>query len=346
MSSSASFERTLTRAWMRRGILACLLFPLSLITALVVGIRQLMYRSGYKKAVHLPVPVIVVGNIFVGGTGKTPLTILLVEALREAGRKPGVISRGYGRNADTVIEVGSTSAAEQVGDEPLLIAQRTHCPVWVGRHRVDAAKALLAAHPDVDVLVSDDGLQHYALARDIEIVLSDQRGHGNGWLLPAGPLREPVSRRRDFTIVNIGTSRHWAPAGWSQEPTFAMRLESGMAQQLKDRRQQRSLDSFTSAGSIAAVAGIGSPARFFTTLRAAGLTIHECPLPDHYDFAQNPFAQIQADIFLITEKDAVKCALIDAINNDPRIWVVPVSARIDSLFTQQIVEKLREFPIA
>ncbi len=348
-SSSASLERTLTRTWMRRGPLAWLLFPLSLVTALVINIRQAMYRSGYKKATHLPVPVIVVGNIFVGGTGKTPLTIWLVESLRTAGFTPGVVSRGYGRRMDIPVEVLATSLSMDVGDEPLLIAKRTQCPVWVGRRRVEAARALLAAHPEVDVIVSDDGLQHYALARHIEIVLSDQRGNGNGWLLPAGPLREFASRGRDFNVVNVGASKAIAiplPMTLASTPTFAMQLDSGMAEQLKDRNNRKPLSAFASTTRVAALAGIGSPGRFFATLHAAGLSVDEYPLPDHYDFADNPFEALAADIFLITEKDAVKCEAISAIKDDPRIWVVPVSARIDSLFTQQIVEKLREFQIA
>lgn len=334
---------------MRRGLLACLLFPLSLVTGLVVRIRQAMYRSGYKQAQRLPVPVVVVGNIFVGGTGKTPLTIWLVDALRAAGYTPGVVSRGYGRDAERLIAVHATSSSMEVGDEPLLIAKRAQCPVWVGRRRVDAARALLARHPQVDILVSDDGLQHYDLGRDIEIVLSDQRGNGNGWLLPAGPLREFADRPRDFNIVNVGASKAIAmplPMTLATTPTFAMQLDSGMAEQLKDRNNRKPLNAFASTTRVAAMAGIGSPARFFATLRAAGLSVDEYPLPDHYDFAVNPFEGVAADIFLITEKDAVKCEAIDAINNDPRIWVVPVSARIDSLFTQQIVEKLREFQIA
>lgn len=348
-SPSASLERTLIRAWMRRGLLACALFPLSLLTVLSVKTRQMLYRAGYKKATRLPVPVVVVGNIFVGGTGKTPLTIWLVQSLRDAGFTPGVVSRGYGRRHDDVLEVRATSLSKDTGDEPLLIAKRAGCPVWVGRQRVAAARALLARHPDVNVIVSDDGLQHYALARDIEIVLSDQRGNGNGWLLPAGPLREFASRPRDFNVINVGASQAIAiplPMTLATTPTFAMQLDSGMAEQLKDRQNRKPLTVFASATRIAALAGIGSPARFFATLHAAGLVVDEYPLPDHYDFADNPFTGLSADIFLITEKDAVKCEAIDAINNDPRIWVVPVSARIDSLFTQQIVEKLREFQTA
>ncbi|MEO6354770.1 MAG: tetraacyldisaccharide 4'-kinase, partial [Burkholderiaceae bacterium] len=186
-------ESTLSRAWLRRGLLACALWPLSRLFGTLLALRRALYRCGWLAAVRLPVPVIIVGNVFVGGTGKTPLTIWLVEALRRAGRAPGVISRGYGASTTTPRLVLPDATPQQVGDEPLLIARRAQCPVVVGRDRVAAAKALLAAHPELDCIVSDDGLQHYRLARDVEIVLFDGRGAGNGWLLPAGPLREPAA---------------------------------------------------------------------------------------------------------------------------------------------------------
>lgn len=329
------------RAWRRRGPLACLLWPLSLLFGALAGLRRALFVLGIKQAERLPVPVIVVGNVFVGGTGKTPFTLWLIAALRAAGYTPGVVSRGYGRDADVVAAVDGTSLAADVGDEPLLIARRSGVPLVVGRKRAAAGRALLAAHPEVDVIVSDDGLQHYALARDIEIVLSDARGVGNGWLLPAGPLREPASRRRDFSVVNLPVDVD-APAG-----AFAMRLDVGLAMQLRDDGQQRPLVSFADGGQrIAAAAGIGNPARFFATLRQAGLTVEEYPLADHYDFAANPFAAMAADVILITEKDAVKCQAIEAIQNDPRLWVVPVTARIDGALAEHIVEKLRERPTA
>lgn len=333
-------EAVLTRAWQRRGPLACLLWPLSLLFGALAALRRALFALGLKRADRLPVPVIVVGNVFVGGTGKTPLSIWLIEALRAAGYTPGVISRGYGGEQD-VAEVRVDSAAARVGDEPLLIVQRTGAPLVVGRRRVQAGRALLAAHPEVDVVISDDGLQHYALARDIEIVLSDARGAGNGWLLPAGPLREPASRRRDFSVVNLPVASP-APPG-----AYAMRLEAGEAVQLAPPCARRVLASMGEGGArIAAVAGIGNPGRFFATLRGAGLAFAERPLPDHHDFAGNPFDGLAADVILITEKDAVKCRAIEAIRNDPRIWVVPVSARIEGALAEHIVEKLRERPTA
>jgi len=341
LSEPISLESTLTRAWTRRGWLACLLWPLSLLFGLIALLRRSLYRLGWRQATRLPVPVIMVGNVFVGGTGKTPLTIWLVQALRQAGYTPGVISRGYGSQQGEVRAVTAASLAHEVGDEPLLIAERSGCPVMVGRARVAVAQALLAAHPEVDVIVSDDGLQHYALARDIEIVLSDARGNGNGWLLPAGPLREPASRRRDFTVCNVGSGNIAAPAG-----VFAMQLVTDQVELLPDRACRQPLEALSQAEDIAAVAGIGNPDRFFATLKQAGLNFTRLALPDHYDFAHNPFARLSAALILITEKDAVKCRAIEAIKNDPRIWVVPVTARIDGALAEHIVEKLRERPTA
>jgi tetraacyldisaccharide 4'-kinase len=413
---SASLESTLTRNWLRRGPLACALWPLSLLFRALSAARAALYRAGLLKSSRLPVPVVVVGNIFIGGTGKTPLTIWLVQALRQAGMRPGVISRGHGSDGDGAREVGPRSTPAEVGDEPLLIQQRTGCPVMVGRDRAATGRALLAAHPELDILLTDDGLQHYALQRDIEIILFDGRGAGNGWLLPAGPLREPTSRRRDFTVINapvltdelvravgcqptmsaskmsgsgpdtaktkmsgsgpdIGTaagqpatSVDGAGSGMSGSgpdirsanmsgsgpdmgargltPTRAepiqMTLVGEFAEQLRDRGQRRPLGELRQPGlRLAAAAGIGNPARFFGMLKAAGLDIVELPLPDHHDFSDRPFARLDADIILMTEKDAVKCAQIEELRDDPRLWVVPVTARIDAALADQIVEKCR-----
>jgi tetraacyldisaccharide 4'-kinase len=334
------------RIWMRRGPVACLLWPFSLLFHLLSACRRAGFRLGLFKRVRLPVPVIVVGNLFVGGTGKTPLTIWLVEALRRGGRHPGVISRGYGRKDAGVEPVSVRSSAAALGDEPVLIAQRTGCPMIVGRDRVAAGAALLAAHPEVDVIISDDGLQHYRLARDIEIVLSDARGNGNGWLLPAGPLREPASRRRDFTVENIGTKpeQSFAEGAAEGRSTFKMALHAPVAEQLCDRTQRSTLEAIACAQprpSIIAAAGIGNPARFFATLSAAGLEFERLPLPDHYRFSTESFAGCEADLILITEKDAVKCQEIKALASDARLWVVPVSAQLDAPFADLILERLR-----
>jgi tetraacyldisaccharide 4'-kinase len=351
--AAGSLEAVLTTAWLERGWLARLLWPLSVLFGLLAATRRALYTLHLKPATRLPVPVVVVGNIFVGGTGKTPLTIWLVEALRKAGYTPGVISRGYRSAVQTPRAVIIGGDPLLYGDEPLLIAEQARCPVMVGRRRVAAGRALLQVHPEIDVIISDDGLQHYALARDIEIVLSDSRGAGNGWLLPAGPLREPVGRRRDFTVINLGGGSN--PLHSVDTNAIGMSIISSDAMQLRDSARTRALRDFRGqeieGGAVlplrmVAAAGMGNPARFFATLRQAGLHFTEMPLPDHYNFAENPFNGLDADVILITAKDAVKCRIVESIKNDSRIWVVPVSAHIDGPLAEHIVEKLRELPTA
>lgn len=324
----------LMRAWQRKSPLAIALLPLSWIYRSLVGMRLALYALGWFRQVTLPVPVIVVGNIFVGGTGKTPFVIWLVEQLRERGFRPGVISRGYGAQVETVIAVHADSLPSEVGDEPLLIAQKTCAPVVVGRRRVKAAKRLLELHADIDVIISDDGLQHYELGRSVEIQMSDARGHGNGWLLPAGPLREPASRRSDFYVVN-----GFVPDALRSN---GMTLDAEYAERIGDRSQRMLLSAIAKGTRVIAAAGIGNPDRFFDMLRANGvMPMREIALPDHFDFSMNPFAQLDADLILITDKDAVKCARIDALAADPRLWTVPVTANIAGPLADKIVEKLR-----
>ena len=337
--ASTSLETTLTRAWQQRGALACALWPVSLLFRAISSLRAQLYRAGIKHAERLPVPVVVVGNIFIGGTGKTPLTIWLCGVLRDAGFKPGVISRGHGGSGAAPVEVNRASTPQEVGDEPLLICARSGCPVVVGRSRAAAANTLLALHPEVDILVSDDGLQHYALQRDVEIVLFDGRGAGNGWLLPAGPLREPASRRRDFTVVNAPVLSDALRAAVGGQP-YRMQLAGDLAEPLL--RPGLGVPLASLAGKrIVAAAGIGNPARFFAMLRAAGLEVGELALPDHHNFQDQPFAGLDADIILITEKDAVKCRQLEHLKDDPRLWVVPVTAQLDGALAEQIVEKCR-----
>lgn len=358
--SGSALEARLTRAWLGRGPLACALWPVSLLFRALSSVRAALFRAGVLKSTRLPVPVVVVGNIFIGGTGKTPLTIWLVQALQAAGLRPGVISRGHGSKDTAPRLVDGSATAAQVGDEPLLIWQRCACPVMVGRDRAATGQALLALHPEIDILLTDDGLQHYALQRDVEIILFDGRGAGNGWLLPAGPLREPVCRRRDVTVINaaqltpallasVGASQAGVPQGISQsgpalpDGAYQMVLAGDYAEQLCNRQQRKSLAELAAqpALRVVAAAGIGNPARFFGMLRAAGLQVQELPLPDHHDFLDRPFAALEADLILMTEKDAVKCAQIEELRDDPRLWVVPVTARIDAALAAQIVEKCR-----
>ena len=339
MTQRSSIEIFLTRAWLNRGLAACLLWPISLLFGVIIAIRRWLFKVGVFEQTRLPVPVVVVGNSYVGGTGKTPLVIWLSRRLRDQGFVPGVISRGYGGDASRVVEINAQMSPDDIGDEPLLILQRAGVPLVVGRNRVSAARALLNAHPEVNVIISDDGLQHYALGRDIEILLFDERGIGNGWLLPAGPLREPVTRRFDFRILNGLES--------VGENSFSMQLVGQYAEQLINRAQNKALKELPENLSIAAAAGIGNPERFFTMLKQLGVNVKEqIALPDHFDYATNPFDSVKADIILITEKDAVKCSRRNGLADDPRLWVVPVEAAIAGPFSEHLVEKLRGYPTA
>jgi tetraacyldisaccharide 4'-kinase len=293
-----------------------------------VALRRGYYRRNAK--VSLGVPVIVVGNLSVGGTGKTPLVIALVELLRQHGWSPGVVSRGYRGSARAPLEVFCGSDPAEVGDEPLLIRQRTGGPVFVSPRRVEAARAVLAA--GADVVVSDDGLQHYALPRDVEIAVVDGvRRYGNGRLLPAGPLREPVERLAsvDFVVCNGG------------EPgpgESVMTLEGRTAVRLADG-ERRPLAAFAGQR-IVAMAGIGHPARFFSHLAALGLNFEPVAWPDHHAYSPDDFRSVPEDTpVLITEKDAVKCRRLD----DPRIWYIPVSARLDPAFAPRLLNILERF---
>lgn len=331
-------EALLMRAWMHRGLFAILMWPLSKLVKLIHDFRFALIVLGYKSQTKMAVPVIVVGNIFVGGTGKTPLVIWLVQQLQQAGWHPGVISRGYGAQIEQVREVFADSLASNMGDEPVLIAQKTRCPVMVGRFRVATAQALCAKYPQVDVIISDDGLQHYALARDVEIVMFDQRGIGNGWILPAGPLRETPKRKRDFTILNAPSEMVVEDIG---ENVLHMHLIADQCWQLSAPECQRDVRSFQGQ-KILATAGIGSPQRFFAMLKTHNITFAEQALNDHHQFTEESFSHIEADIILITEKDAVKCRQLTMLSQDARIWVVPVCSHLDDGddFVQNVIKKI------
>lgn len=331
MTLRARLEGALTRAWTQRGPLAHALLPLSwLYQAGHAGHRGL-YWAGLRKSWRVGLPVIVVGNLYAGGTGKTPLVIALVRALAAHGWRPGVLSRGYRREKRDVRPVDVHAKAAEVGDEPLLIAQTTGVPVVCGADRVAAARVLRSLNPNCDVIVCDDGLQHIRLARDFELVVLHFRGLGNGWLLPAGPLRDPPSRLKTVDAV----VRHGeVPAVRIYSPVFTMRTELGDVEALKDARSRAPLadlvrEQRAKGTRIVAAAGIGAPERFFAMLRDAGLQIEEIPLPDHYDFALNPFAGHAYDVALMTEKDAVKCRAISALSADGRLCVVGQRATIE-----------------
>ncbi|SMC24368.1 lipid-A-disaccharide kinase [Andreprevotia lacus DSM 23236] len=327
--------RLIERAWYApRHPLALLLSPLSCLFGWLAARRRSAYARGARTVTRLPVSVIVVGNLTVGGTGKTPLTAALAAGLRAAGYTPGIVSRGYGGQADTPLAVSPDSHPAQVGDEPLLLARSTRAPVWVCRQRAAAAQALLAAHPEVDIILCDDGLQHYALGRDIELcVIDGQRGFGNGRLLPAGPLREPVDRLQsvDAVVVNGEGDMPAHPHG------FRMQLVPGVPYRLDNATITRSVAALP--GPLTAVCGIGNPQRFFATLRGLGLQFAGHDFPDHHAFT---VADLPAGTLIVTEKDAVKLAAMPDLGDaGARIWVLPVTAVIQPDLIAWLSEKLK-----
>lgn len=326
--------------WLTRGLPAWLLLPLALLFALAVALRRQAYRRGWARVARLSVPVVVVGNITAGGSGKTPLVLHLAQELARLGWQPGIVSRGYGGSFTGVEPVTPDSDPRRIGDEPLLLARRAGCPVFVGRDRVAAARALLEAHPECKLLIADDGLQHLRLARDIEIVVMDERGLGNGWPLPAGPLREPAARiaEADALVLN---GEAVPPSPVRPKKKFRMRLAGERFHLLRDPRQ--ACDAAQLRGKrLHAVAGIGDPSRFFRQLESLGLEFAAHAFPDHHDFRPAELAFADADALLMTEKDAVKCQAIAP----PETWVLPVAAQLDGEFTRWIVEKLDGRPPA
>ena len=335
---SSSLFRKAPQFWERRGPTSLLLWPLSWVYGGIVRIRKLIQDLGFSNTHPAPVPIIIVGNIRVGGTGKTPIVIALAECLSQLGWKPGIISRGYGSSSQlNPLQVHSDSDPQLVGDEPVLIAQRTHnqFPIWVFPKRQKSIKALLKHSPEVNVIISDDGLQHSGLARwpareggrDIEFVVRDARGEGNGFLLPAGPLREPAGRDRDATLFSEKTSDN--KSGLLDEyfkgrRAFTLEGKLGDPYQLINHSHTQTLTQIADQflpNKITAVAAIGNPQRFFNNLQNAGIAGKWLPLPDHATYTPEFFTGMNAQCILITEKDAVKCAAIQ----DERIWVVPMS---------------------
>ncbi|MBK1708696.1 tetraacyldisaccharide 4'-kinase [Marichromatium gracile] len=306
------------RVWYARHWLGVLLAPLGALYCALAMLRRLGFRRGWLASTRLPVPVVVVGNLSVGGTGKTPAVIALARLLREHGWRPAVLTRGYGRREDGVRRVAPSDTPEEVGDEPLLLARHAGCPVVVGADRVAAGRFALD-RCDCDLLLTDDGLQHYRLARDIEIAVVDgRRGLGNRRCLPAGPLREPPRRLEavDLVLHNGGE----APPGAGR-----MRLVPGAALALDGSGRSRPLAAFRDRR-VCAVAGIGNPDRFFAMLETHGLMLDPRPYPDHHDFTAAEVAAWPAGPVLMTEKDAVKCARFGGGDH----WYVPVEAEFDA----------------
>ncbi|MCE2572506.1 tetraacyldisaccharide 4'-kinase [Motilimonas eburnea] len=318
--------------WYSKNIWAYLLLPLTALFALITAFRRLAYRCHWLKSEHVGVPTIVVGNLSVGGNGKTPVVIWLCEQLTAAGFKPGVISRGYGGKAPHypyLVEPNTTGA--QAGDEPVLIYHRCQCPVAVSPNRIEAAKLLRKTH-QVDVIIADDGLQHYALQRDIELVVVDgERRYGNAWLLPSGPLRESKARLAKVDVViNNG--------GQAEAGEVSMSLVAGSP--LPVTASVAEFDKACHGNSINACAGIGHPPRFFRTLLGLGFEVEkQVPFADHHGFNEAEIQALeQARPLFMTEKDAVKCRDFALTQS----WYLPVSASINESVANQIIAKIRE----
>ena len=335
-----SFFRKAPKFWERRGPIALVLWPLSWVYGLVLRVRKLIQDLGLVHTQAAPVPIIIVGNIRVGGTGKTPIVIALAQQLSQLGWRPGIISRGYGSTLNLPTQVHSNSDPMKVGDEPVLIAKRTNdqFPIWVFSKRQKSIQALLKNSPEVNVIISDDGLQHSGLSRwpareggrDIEFVVRDGRGEGNGFLLPAGPLREPANRGRDATLLTESTGGN--KSGLLEEyfdgrRAFTLIGTFGTPYQLIHSANTQTLaqiaEQFLPA-KIVSVAALGNPQRFFNALQKLGITGKWIALPDHASYSPEFFSGISAQCILITEKDAVKCAGI----TDERIWVVPFNLNL------------------
>jgi tetraacyldisaccharide 4'-kinase len=338
-------HRLVRRAWQRRGPLALALYPLHLAHRAWRGLRAVGEGLGRNRPVPLPVPVIVVGNLNVGGTGKTPLVIELVAALRARGYHPGVVSRGFGGSAGHAALVENDADAAQCGDEPLLIRYATGAPVAVGPDRIAAAQLLLARHARCDVLIADDGLQHRRLARDIEVVVLSGAGVGNGWLLPAGPLRDPPERLRTVDAVVLHGE---VPAVRIHSPFYRMDTGIREAERMRAPPQRIELAELArqqQAGALRVLAAcaIGSPERFFEQLREFGLRFDTLALPDHDAIGASMLAP-RYDRVLMTQKDAVKCHRDPALAQDARIWVVPLHCRIDPGLVDFLVGRIGALP--
>ena len=320
----------LEEAW--RSPLRILLLPLSFLFGLLVRVRRFLYRRGLLESTKLPVPVVIVGNITAGGSGKTPLVMALAKTLSEKGLHPGIVSRGYGGKASRPIPVEESSRPEDVGDEPVLL-RKTGFPVWVGRRRGQTARQLLDAHPECDILIGDDGLQHYALCRDFEIAVIDaSRGLGNGLLFPAGPLREPPGRLKQVNAIVLNGDGFPFE---SPPPAFGMKLSGNRFTSLDHPETSANAVDF-SGKSIHAVAGIGNPDRFFAHLAALELQFTPHPFPDHYPYRAEDLAFENCDIILMTEKDAIKCEGFAP----GKCWFLQVAAEIDPGLAELILNTL------
>lgn len=327
---SKTWKRWAEDVWYQDAWLGIILLPFAYVFYDIVRLRRFFYRKGWANSYRLPVPVVVVGNLTVGGTGKTPLVVWLAQTLANAGYKPGIICRGYGGRSETWPRiVNETSNAYEIGDEPLLIFRQTQLPVVAGPNRVESGKKLLSKF-DCNIIISDDGLQHYKLQRDLEIVVIDgERRFGNGYLLPAGPLREPLSRLQEVDFIVVNGENHGAGE-------IPMQLAGKKAVNLSTG-EIKPLWTFK-GGECHAIAAIGNPGRFFSALKKQGLTCQNHAFSDHYAFVKADIDFGDTKAVLMTEKDAVKC--FDFA--DERHWYVPAEAELAAGFAGKLIERLTQ----
>jgi tetraacyldisaccharide 4'-kinase len=338
--------------WQSRGPKAWALRPLSWLYGTLSWVRHWLYALGVLKVARLPVPVVVVGNVVVGGAGKTPTVLALLKHLRAQGWRPGVVSRGYGRQGTSPLEVHLDTPTQMSGDEPALIRRQSCVPVFVAKQRAEAARALLAAHPEVNVMLCDDGLQHLALGRDLAIAVFDDRGMGNGWLLPAGLLREPWPPRSASPfapdLVLHQRTQDTAASALPHSTLPAFQAQRSLSPEAFNGKGQRLALKELALRLPTAIAGIARPEAFFSMLRAQGVPLAQTvALPDHADAAAYASVlQAHPGTVLCTEKDAVK--LFDALAGEgsgdaARIWAVPLEMHVDSSFFAAVDARLAKF---
>jgi tetraacyldisaccharide 4'-kinase len=362
---AARLEAFFLREWQHGSGWQLFLRPISWIYQAIVAARRAMYSAGIYKSHRVAVPVIVVGNITVGGTGKTPVVLALAEYFKRQGARPGIATRGYMRGdmrgpgmvIHVVPDSMTPSSSASLGDEAVLLSQRSGVPVFAGAKRVDVANALLAQFPQTNLVVCDDGLQHYALHRDVEIAVVDaSRGFGNAQCLPAGPLREAVSRLDSVDCIILNQTGGAQKAERARElaqtpsltranvPVFEMTygrermMRVGPNAEALSPLQPTDFVQSTVGKRIVAIAGIGNPQRFFDQLRALGIPLHDTiSFPDHHRYAIADIRTIEADLILMTEKDAVKCRELASI--DERLWMMQVDAELPEAFYEFVLKK-------
>ena len=332
-----SIDEILNNQYYKKSSWILILLPLSFIYFLFIFLRSWAYKIGIFKMIKMRVPVVVIGNINIGGTGRTPLVIWLLEKLIKKGIKPGRICRGYNSNANLPQEVSRTSEVKNVGDEALMIKNRINIPVFVGKKKVQAGNALLNSYPDVNILISDDGLQHYELLRDFEIVVVDEnRQFGNGHLIPAGPLREKVSRITEVDAVVINR--------WSKKPLskfkilsqYGMTYYGNVLENCLNNNHISNLDKIVGEKEIVAVTGIGKPEKFFRRLTIAGIKFQKIIFNDHHLFTESDFKDYDDMNIIMTEKDSVKCNDFAKEN----FWCLPIYASVDEELFKKLIKKL------